>query len=132
LSLTQQYFPAAWKEAAVVPAFKRGNHATMSNYRPISILNNFSKLFEFIIHEHVSHYAKFNPNQHGFTRAISTVTNLVTFLDFLTPVVRGQRQADAIYFDVSKALDLVPHNMLLHNWVPSDSLMLTLAGFAAT
>jgi hypothetical protein len=50
LSLTQQYFSAAWKEAAVVPVFKRGNHAAMSYYRPISILNNFSKLFEFIIH----------------------------------------------------------------------------------
>jgi hypothetical protein len=49
LSLTQQYFSAAWKEAAVVPVFQRGNHAAMSNYRPISILNNFSKLFEFII-----------------------------------------------------------------------------------
>jgi hypothetical protein len=41
LSLTQQYFPAAWKEAAVVPVFKRGNHAVMSNYRHISIINSF-------------------------------------------------------------------------------------------
>jgi hypothetical protein len=40
----------------------------MSNYRCIYILSNFSKLFEFIIHEHVSHYAKFNPNQHGFNQ----------------------------------------------------------------
>jgi tRNA G37 N-methylase TrmD len=30
---TQQYFPAAWKEAAVVPEFKRGNHAAVNNYR---------------------------------------------------------------------------------------------------
>jgi hypothetical protein len=52
LSLTQQYFPAAWKEAAVVPVFKRGNHAVMSNYRPISILNNYSKLFEFVVYNH--------------------------------------------------------------------------------
>jgi tRNA G37 N-methylase TrmD len=29
------YFPAAWKEAAVVPVFKRGNHAAVSNYRPV-------------------------------------------------------------------------------------------------
>jgi hypothetical protein len=113
LSLTQQYFPAAWKEAAVVPVFKKGNRASVSNYRPISVLNNFAKLFEFIIHDHVSHFAKFNPNQHGFTRTKSTVTNLVTFLDLLTPVVRGQRQADAVYFDLSNAFDLVPHDMLL-------------------
>jgi hypothetical protein len=52
LSLTHQYFAAAWKEAVVVPVFKRGNHAAMSNCRPISILNSFSKLFEFVIHDH--------------------------------------------------------------------------------
>jgi hypothetical protein len=68
LSRTQQYLPAAWPDPAVVPVFKRGNHAAVSNYRPISILSNFSKLFEFIIHDYVSHYAKFNPNQYGFTR----------------------------------------------------------------
>jgi hypothetical protein len=61
------------------------------------------------------HFVKLNPNQHGFTRTKSTVTNLVTFLDFLTPVVRGQRQTDAVYFDLSIAFDLVPHNMLLQN-----------------
>jgi hypothetical protein len=32
LNVTQQYFPAAWKEAAVVTAFKRSSHAAVSNY----------------------------------------------------------------------------------------------------
>jgi hypothetical protein len=114
LRLTQQYFPAGWKEATVVPAFKRGSHAAVRNCRPISVLNNFSKLFQFIIHDHVLHYITLNPNQHGFTKSKSTVTNLVTFLDFMTPVVRGQRQAGAVYFDLPYAFDLVPHNLLLH------------------
>jgi hypothetical protein len=47
--MTQQYFPSAWNEAAVIFVFKRGNHAALINYRPISLLSNFSKLFEFII-----------------------------------------------------------------------------------
>jgi hypothetical protein len=80
----------------------------------ISTLNNFSKLLEIIIHDHVLLYVKLNPNQLGFTRSKSTVTNLVTFLDFVTPVVRSQRQADAVYFDLYNAFDLVPHNLLLH------------------
>jgi hypothetical protein len=80
LRLSPQYFPAAWKEAAVLPVFKRGNHTAVSNYRPVSILRNISKLFEIIFHYHVSHYAKFNPNQHGFTRTKSPVTSLMTFV----------------------------------------------------
>jgi Notch-like protein len=48
LSLTQHNFPTVWKQAAVVPVFKKGNTASVSNYRPISILNTFSKLFELV------------------------------------------------------------------------------------
>jgi hypothetical protein len=116
LSLSQQYFPALWKQAAVVPILKKGNSAFVNNYRPISILNNFSKLFEFVIHDHASHYlkSKFNPCQHGFTKFKSTTTNLVSYLDFITPLVGSQRQVDAIYFDLTSAFDLVPHTLLLH------------------
>jgi hypothetical protein len=52
--------------------------------------------------------------QHGFTRTKSTVNNLVTFLEFFILVVRGKHQADVVYFELSNAFDLVPHNMLLH------------------
>jgi hypothetical protein len=95
--------------------FKKGNTASVSNYRPISILNTFSKLFELVIHDHVSHYLKFklNPCQHGFIKSKSTITNPVTYLDFTTPLVSCQSQADTIYFDLSSAFDLAPHKLLL-------------------
>jgi hypothetical protein len=132
LTLTRQYFHAARKEAALALIFKRGNDAATSNYRHISILRNFSKLLQFIIHYHVSYYAKFNPNRHRITRIKSSISNLVTFLDFLIPVVLGQRQADAMYFDLSNAFDFVLHIVLLHKWAASDSLMLILAGLAVS
>jgi hypothetical protein len=113
LSLSQHKFPTQWKQVAAVPVFKKGNRASVSNYRPISILNNFSKVFEYIMHDHVSHYFthKLNPCQHGFTKSKSTVTNLVTYLDFVTPLVCSHHQV-AVYFDPSSAFDLVPHSLL--------------------
>jgi hypothetical protein len=53
LSLTQQYFPVVWQEAAIIPVFEKGNHAAVNNYRPIPILSNFSKFLEPIIQDHV-------------------------------------------------------------------------------
>jgi hypothetical protein len=45
----------------------------------------------------------------------STITNLVTYLDFITPLVSSQGQADAIYIDLSSVFDHVPHILLLQN-----------------
>jgi hypothetical protein len=83
---------------------------------PISLLSNFSKIFEFVIHDHVPYYLKSNisPHKHGFSKTKYTSTNLVTYVDFISPLVGSQRQADAIYFDLSNAFDLVPHSLLLH------------------
>jgi uncharacterized protein with PQ loop repeat len=44
------------KPYAVVPVFKKGNSVSAHNYNPISVLNTLSKIFEFVVREHVSHY----------------------------------------------------------------------------
>jgi hypothetical protein len=59
----------------------KGSSTMVSNCRPISIglLNNFSKVFEFIIYDHLYCYFKYrlNPPQHGFREHNSTTTSLV-------------------------------------------------------
>lgn len=115
LSLTTGIYPSKWKEAVITPVFKSGKKNDIKNYRPISILNNFSKLFEIIIHKHISFYInnKINSSQHGFIKSKSTTTNLISYLNVIVPVIESQGQTDSIYFDFSKAFDLVPHNILL-------------------
>jgi hypothetical protein len=115
LSLLTGRFLSLWKKAAVVPIFKKGNRALVGNYRPTSTLNNFSNIVESIIHDHLSFYFKFklHPNQHGFVKSKSTVTNLVTYLNDVLPSVRSQGQFDSVYFYLSQAYDKVPHTLLL-------------------
>jgi hypothetical protein len=107
LSLCQQLSPASWKQAAIVRIFKKGNSSLLASYRPVSILNIFAEVFEFVIRDHVSHYVRsmLSCCQHGFIKFRSPTSNLVTYLDYIT--VTSQRQADAIYADFSSAFDLV-------------------------
>jgi hypothetical protein len=110
LSVTSATFPSLWKQTAVVPVFKKGDSTNVNNYRPISILNNFSKIFEFIVHNHLSNFFKLrlNPAQHGFHKFNSTTTNLVTYLNSIMPTVCTKGQVDSVYFDLSSAFDTVP------------------------
>jgi hypothetical protein len=50
--------------------WKKGNSSSANNYRPISLLNDFSTVFEFVMYDHMSHYvkSKMNPSQYGFSK----------------------------------------------------------------
>ena len=58
------------KVAELIPIFKQGSKMYCSNYRPISLLSSFSKIFEKIVYKRVySYLLKFkllSPNQFGF------------------------------------------------------------------
>lgn len=57
LSLENCIFPEKWKSAVVVPIFKSGNSSDVANYRPVSLLSSFSKLFESVVEMHLpSHF----------------------------------------------------------------------------
>ena len=87
----------------------------MNNYRPISLLCNFAKVFEILLSKHIcQHTSKFiTTSQHGFTSGRSTTTNLAQFTTNISNALDNRRQVDTIYLDFSKAFDKVPHATLL-------------------
>ena len=52
ISLQTGVFPDGMKIARVIPLFKNGNINDFTNYRPISLLSQFSKILEKIFHNH--------------------------------------------------------------------------------
>jgi len=71
----------------VKPLYKTGNKENISNYRPISMLCNFSKIFEKIVKTRLITFLEKNKllsnNQFGFRPGKSTTGALYTTIKFL-------------------------------------------------
>lgn len=118
-SLKDRLFPTAWKFSLVVPIFKDGSALSVSNYRPISLICSFAKVFEKAMHCHIMHFfsRRINVQQHGFMPNRSVETNLIAFTEFVGAKLGSKQQVDAIYFDFKKAFDLVSHPLLVKKLV---------------
>ena len=65
------------KIAKVIPVYKSGPKDVFSNYRPISVLPFFSKIFEKLAYNrllnHIKKHAILNPNHYGFRKIIQLI-----------------------------------------------------------
>lgn len=116
ISIQSGIFPSTWKTSIIIPIHKSGNKTSPQNYRPISLLSSVSKIFEKVIHTHISFHLSsvLSDSQHGFISNRSTVSNLATFMNFTGKAVTSRKQVDSVYFDLSKAFDRVSKTTLIH------------------
>ena len=69
-SLDQGTLPVVWRQAIVVPIFKKGRCTYPCNYRPISLICICTKILEHIVYssifKHLQRHAVLCDAQHGF------------------------------------------------------------------
>ena len=53
LSLQEGIVPLEWKEANIIPLFKKGSRNKSVNYRPVSLTSRICKVLEQIIRDHI-------------------------------------------------------------------------------
>ncbi len=115
--IKHEKIPLVWKISNIVPIPKGSNSTSPSNYRPISLLSVVSKVLEKIIYNRVAkNLESLCPppsNQWGFLPQRSTTSAFIKVTDdWLTQLEEGNEVA-AIFFDIKKAFDSVPHQHLL-------------------
>ena len=113
ISLRNSRFPNCWKQSSIVPIPKGSAHDSPTNYRPISLLSVVSKLLEKHIHllltSHLNHTQPISTQQWGFQQGKSTVTSLLTVVVDWLKILESKRDVCAVFFDLTKAFDTVPH-----------------------
>ncbi len=116
--LLEGHVPQSWKDAHVIPIFKKGKKSVPGNYRPVSLTSIICKLMESLIRdkvvEHMTNNNLLTDYQHGFVNGRSCSTNLLNVLDSWTEALDNGIPVDAIYLDFAKAFDTVPHLRLLN------------------
>ena len=113
LSLKLSKVPHLWKQANVIPIFKKDNRSKMNNYRPVSLLSVVGKIIERIVFKYVYNFFKDNfvisLFQSGFLPGRSTVTQLLEVYHQLCKAVENGKEVCIIFLDISKAFDRVWH-----------------------
>ena len=107
-SLYSATFPNSLKLAKIIPIFKSGKKSDPANYRPIALLNNFSKIYEKVIHTRMLKFITSQnilyDNQFGFRANYSTEQALVKLLDTIRSAWDNKKYVCSVLIDLKKSV----------------------------
>ena len=110
-SLKKEYFQNYEEKTNIVPVHKKEYKILLKNYRPISPLFLFGKIFERVIYnslfKHFLSNKLFTPSQSGFPPGGSCIAQLLSIIHEIQAVFDNNPTADvrSFFLDISKALD---------------------------
>ena len=111
-------FPEELKVGKITPIYKKGNTELLENYRPVSTLPIFGKIFEKLIYARLYSFltAKniLHENQYGFRKGHSTSHALHSSVEFIRQATDNNKHVLGIFIDLSKAFDTLDHRILLN------------------
>ena len=103
-------FPESWTLGVIQPVYKnKGDSKDPSNYRPISLLSCFSKVFTSILNNRLNSFADevnlISPSQADFRKMHSTLDNNFILKSFIDFYFLHNKKIFCTFVDFSKAFD---------------------------
>ena len=109
--------PQDWKQARITPIYKNGMRHKASNYRPISLTSQASKVIERIVKRYIMEHLDTNDllsrHQHGFVPIKSWQSNLLETLEEGSVIIGQGLGLDIVYLHYQKSFDSVLDERLL-------------------
>ena len=106
-------FPSKLKHANIIPIYKDGNEDDPSNYRPISLLSIFNRLFEKVMYNRLKSFLnKYNvlyETQYGFCERRSTDHAILDVVNKIQSYMEKGTFSCGVFIDLQKAFDTVDH-----------------------
>ena len=108
-------FPSELKLADISPIFKAVDSTAKKNYRPVSILNSISKLFEKLIQKQLNPFFDKTLSEHlcGYRKGYTTQYALLKLIESWKKYRDNKGYSAAVLMDLSKAFDTINHDLLL-------------------
>lgn len=99
--------PDEWKEALIVPIFKKGDKHNCNNYRGISLLSTSYKVLSKIILKRIETYTDslIEEHQSGFIKGRSTTDQLFIVKETIAKYWEFNKECYLLFIDFSKAYD---------------------------
>ena len=115
--IKKEEYWSEWKKANIVPVHKKGDKQLLKNYRPISLLPIFGKIFERIIYNTIFEYLTTNmlisDNQSGFKPGDSCINQLLSITHEIYHSLDNGLEVRGVFLDISKTFDKVCHEGLI-------------------
>jgi hypothetical protein len=115
--MTTGIFPSRLKYSQIVPIFKKGDKHELTNYRPISLLIYFSKIFEKVIYKRlyypVTCYKILANKQYGLRNNHSRDKAIYHLTNNILKTLDDNQLVSDIFCDLTKAFDYVSYDILL-------------------
>ena len=120
-SIAQNVFPENAKTASVIPLDKgKPNKNEMSNIRPVSVLNTFSKIYERVIKDQIvcGMEKYFSPFLSAYRKNYSSQNILISLTEEWRKNFSNNFVVGAVLTDLSKAFDCIPHDLIIAKLSP--------------